>query len=199
MKNKLIVFGLLFLIALPALAQIEEIPNQRHEISIGYGHQPVTEYQWRWSSSWYYHQTTDKVGAFIGTYTYRINSEMGIGFTYCYDPRRLGYYTDKEHQNAVCELDESSHTVMLHVKSNWLNYKWFSLYSKGAIGAAFWNYKLFEYHTDMYEIKLPEQTSCFAYQLVPIGIEVGNERLAGFFQCGLGMEGLLSAGIRFRY
>lgn len=199
MKKRIFLLGLAIALALPVLAQIEEIPIQRHEISIGYGNQPVTGYQWRWNSSWYYYQTTDKVGAFIGTYTYRINGELGIGLTYCYDPRRLGYFTDKEHQNDVCELDESSHTVMLHVKSNWLNRKWFSLYSKVAVGGAFWKYKLFEYHSDMYEITLPEQTSCFAYQLVPIGIEVGNERLAGFFQCGLGMEGLLSAGIRFRY
>jgi hypothetical protein len=88
---------------------------------------------------------------------------------------------------------------MLHVKSNWLDKKWFSLYSKAGVGMAFWQYKLIQYHSDMYEIRLPEQNSCFAYQLVPIGIEVGSEQFAGFFQVGIGMEGCLSAGLRFRF
>lgn len=197
MKKQIIFLGLAIALALPALAQIEGNPSQRYEISIGYGVKPATGFQW--SNLWYYSQTTDNIGAFIGTYTYRVNGELGVGLTYCHDPRRLGYYTDNEHQNTVCELDESSHTVMLHVKSNWLNRKWFSLYSKAAVGCAFWKYKLIEYHTDMYEIKLPKQTSCFAYQLVPVGIEVGSEQFAGFFQVGVGMEGSLSAGLRFRF
>lgn len=197
MKRKLIMLGLAVALALPALAQIEEIPEQRHEISIGYGFKPATGFQWDYPC--YYSQTIDKIGAFIGTYTYRFNCEIGAGITYCYDPRRLGYSTLGTNPSAICDLDESSHTVMLHVKSNWLNRKWFSLYSKAAFGCAFWNYKLFEYHNDMYEIKLPEKKSCFAYQIVPIGIEVGSKQFAGFFQCGIGMEGYLSAGLRFRF
>lgn len=197
MKKQIIFLSLAIAFAMSAYAQIEETPSQRHEISIGYGFKPATGFQW--SNLWYYYQTTDNIGALIGTYTYRINGELGVGLTYCYDPRRLGYYTDTEHQNAVCELDESSHTVMLHVKSNWLNRKWFSLYSKAAVGGAFWTYKLIEYQNDMYETRPPEQTSCFAYQIVPIGIELGSEQLAGFFQVGIGMEGFLSAGLRFRF
>ena len=199
MKKLILILSLMAFLSSSAWAQVDIIPDLRQEISIGYGNQPVTGYQWRWNSSWYYYQTTDNVGAFNGTYTYRINGEIGIGLTYCYDPRRLGYFTNKTLETPVCDLDESSHTVMLHVKSNWLNKKWFSLYSKAGVGMAFWKYKLIQYHSDMYEIRLPEQNSCFAYQFVPIGIEVGSERLAGFFQCGLGMEGLLSAGLRFRF
>lgn len=199
MKKLILILSLMAFLSSSAWAQVDIIPGLRQEISIGYGNQPVTGYQWRWNSSWYYYQTTDNVGAFIGTYTYRINGEIGIGLTYCYDPRRLGYFTNKTLETPVCDLDESSHTVMLHVKSNWLNKKWFSLYSKAGVGIAFWKYKLIQYHSDMYEIRLPEQNSCFAYQLVPIGIEVGSEQFAGFFQVGIGMEGCLSAGLRFRF
>ena len=199
MKKLILILSLMAFLSSSAWAQVDIIPGLRQEISIGYGNQPVTGYQWRWNSSWYYYQTTDNVGAFIGTYTYRINGEIGIGLTYCYDPRRLGYFTNKTLETPVCDLDESSHTVMLHVKSNWLNKKWFSLYSKAGVGLAFWKYKLIQYHSDMYEIRLPEQNSCFAYQLVPIGIEVGSEQFAGFFQVGIGMEGCLSAGLRFRF
>ena len=198
MKTKFIILGLLVVFAMPAFAQIDIIPEQRHEISIGYGHVPASGFGARLNDL-HYPQATDKVGAIYGTYTFRINGELGVGLTYCYDLRRLSFFSDKARQNAICDLDESSHTVVVHVKSNWLNHRWFSLYSKGAIGMAFWGYKLTEYHPDMYEIRLPSDYYCFAYQLVPIGIELGSERLAGFFQVGLGMEGLLSAGLRFRF
>ena len=197
MKKSLLILCLVAFLSGTAWAQIDVIPDLQQEISIGYGFRPASGFQGR--SPWYYYQTIDKVGAIYGTYTYHINGEIGVGLTYCYDPRRLCYFTDKAHENPVCELDESSHTVMLHVKSNWLNKKWFSLYSKAGFGMAFWKYNLIEYHSDMYEIRLPYQNSCFACQLVPIGIEVGSERFAGFFQVGIGMEGFLSAGLRFRF
>jgi hypothetical protein len=197
MKKLILIVCLVAFLSGSAWAQVDVIPDLRQEISMGYGFRPASGFQWR--SPWYYYQTIDKVGAIYGTYTYRINGEIGIGLTYCYDPRRLGYFTDKTLETPVCDLDESSHTVMLHVKSNWLDKKWFSLYSKAGVGMAFWQYKLIQYHSDMYEIRLPEQNSCFAYQLVPIGIEVGSEQFAGFFQVGIGMEGCLSAGLRFRF
>ena len=75
MKKLILILSLMAFLSSSAWAQVDIIPDLRQEISIGYGNQPVTGYQWRWNSSWYYYQTTDNVGAFIGTYTYRINGE----------------------------------------------------------------------------------------------------------------------------
>lgn len=45
---------------------------------------------------------------------------------------------------------------------------------------------------------MPNFECGFAYQLVPIGIEIGSKQYAGFLQYGLlGMEGAISIGFRY--
>jgi len=201
MKNKMFLLGLLIALATPAFAQRDTIRSNKNEFTVGYGFFPASSFlPWRWV---HFSFDVDPMGAFYATYTRRLTKVIGIGATYCFDPRQLTYY---DINTPICRLGESSHSLMGHLKINWLNTRHVVLYTKLAAGASFWGYRLKTYdHRSLspeipsyqYEIVLPDEHYCFAYQFTPIGIEIGNKRWAGFAQYGLGMEGCFSIGVRY--
>ena len=44
-----------------------------------------------------------------------------------------------------------------------------------------------------------ELTTSFIYQVNPIGFSVGNDRIGGFVEVGLGSKGFLTAGISLKF
>ena len=66
-------------------------------------------------------------------------------------------------------------------------YKFLLLYGKFDAGICFWDYRLQEYHPENYEIRLPDQHCCFAWQFA-FGIEAGIGHWGLFVQAGLGMN-----------
>ena len=197
--KKSIIIALVLALCLPALAQQEEDCCISNEISIGYGFHPVSGDEFLPEGSAFHHWI-DKVGAFYGTYTHFFNNVVGVGGTYCFDPRIIDYsYTGSLTNNPlVCSLNESCHSVMGHLKLNCISKKHFVLYAKFDAGICFWDYKLTEYQPELFGVDLPTQHCCFAWQTAA-GIEVGNERIAGFLQLGVGMEGNYSIGIRYKF
>lgn len=196
MNKKLIILFLTVTLCLPTFAQQEAEDFCRHEISIGYGFHPVS------GDSFYFGEyasyDVDNIGAFYGAYTYFINKHVGVGGTYCFDPRMLtcSYYGTSN--PLVADLDESCHSLMGHVKFNCIFKKHFTCYSKFDAGICFWDYKLTEYQPELFEVVLPQKHCCFAWNIAA-GVEAGNDRIAGFAQVSLGMEGTFSLGIRYKF
>lgn len=196
--KKPIVIALALALCLPAMAQQEKECYISDEFSIGYGFHPVSGDEFDLESSCFRHHL-DKVGAFYGAYTHFFNQVVGVGGTYCFDPRIIDYTYNGILTNnpLVCSLNESCHSVMGHLKLNCINKKHFVLYTKFDAGVCFWGYKLKEHQPELFGVELPAKHFSFAWQAAA-GIEVGNERIAGFLQCGIGMEGNLSIGIRYK-
>lgn len=48
-------------------------------------------------------------------------------------------------------------------------------------------------------IKKTDLSTSFAYQINPIALRVGNDRIGGFLEAGLGYKGFLTAGISLRF
>ena len=202
MKKSLII-ALVLALCLPTLAQ-EKTQQEtqdfcKHEISMGYGFQPVSSSSFDMESHGYVRHQFDNVGAIYGAYTYYLNQHVGLGGTYCFDPREITYTYHHYNSNPlVSDLNESCHSVMGHVKLNCINKKHFMLYTKFDAGICFWGYKLTEYQPELFGVEIPDQHCCFAWQAAA-GIEIGNERIAGVLQCGIGMEGNYSIGIRYKF
>ena len=196
MKNKLILIGLLIALVVPAFAQRDTIRSNKNEFSIGYGVKPSSSF--RYSPGHHYYPLEEHIGAIYATYTRRLTKVIGIGATYCYDPRILKY---SENGQPICRLNESSQTLMFHLKINWLNTKYVNLYSKVGQGIMTWNYHLTEYQPHLYQIDMPSNDFAnridYAYQFTPIGVEVGTKQYAGFLQVGIGMEGIICIGFRY--
>ena len=200
MKKSVFIICLLALLSGGAFAQIDTIRSNKNEFSIGYGVMPSSSF--RYKPGQHYYPLGENVGAIYATYTRRLTKVIGIGATYCFDPRVYTYYEKPSTKDGlICRLGESSHTLMFHLKINWLNTKYVNLYSKVGQGIRAWGYNLKEYQPDVYQVDMPSNKFTdridYAYQIVPIGVEIGTKRCAGFIQCGLGMEGVISIGFRY--
>ena len=200
MKKSVFIICLLALLSGGAFAQIDTIRSNKNEFSIGYGVMPSSSF--RYKPGQHYYPLGENVGAIYATYTRRLTKVIGIGATYCFDPRVYTYYEKPStKEGLICRLSESSHTLMFHLKINWLNTKYVNLYSKVGQGIMAWGYNLKEYQPDVYQVDMPSNKFIdridYAYQIVPIGVEIGTKRCAGFIQCGLGMEGVISIGFRY--
>ena len=201
--KKSIMIALVLALCVPALAQEttqEETQDfYKHEVSMGYGFHPISSGSFDLESFSHTRYQIDNVGAFYGAYTYYFNQHVGIGGTYCFDPREITYTYHHYNSNPlVANLNESCHSIMGHLKLNCINKKHFVLYFKFDAGACFWNYRLTEFQPELFVVELPDQHCCFAWQAA-CGIEVGNERIAGFLQEGVGMEGSINLGIRYKF
>ena len=201
MKTKFIILDLLVAFAVPAFAQRDTIRSNKNEFSIGYGVMPSSSF--RFKPGQHYYPLEEHVGAIYATYTRRLNKVLGIGVTACFDPIILNYHDRVNGERTlVCKVNQNSIAILPHLKINWLNTKYVNLYSKVApIGIRFCTYKQKEYYPDLYEIQSPYDSFAdhigYAYQITPIGIEIGTKRCAGFVQIGMGMEGTISIGFRY--
>ena len=90
MKTKFIILGLLIAFAVPAFAQRDTIRSNKNEFSFGYGVKPSSSF--RYSPGHHYYPLEEHVGAIYATYTRRLTKVIGIGATYCFDPRVYTYY-----------------------------------------------------------------------------------------------------------
>ena len=201
MKKTLFVLCLITFFSGAAFAQLDTVRSNKNEFSIGYGHFPASSF--RYHPGCMIYPETDNIGAVYVTYTRRLTKVIGIGVTACLDPIILNYY---DHVNGertlVCKVSQHSIALLPHLKINWLNTKYVNLYSKVApIGIRYCTYKQKEFYPDLYEVQSPYDSFAdkigYAYQFTPIGIEVGTKRFAGFLQIGIGMEGIVSFGIRY--
>lgn len=194
--KKTILIALAFALCGTVVAQNDTTGFRRHEISIGYGFHPISGDSFYFGS--YVNYDVDNIGAFYGAYTYFLNKHVGVGGTYCYDPRMLSCRYYGIDNPLIANLDESCHSLMGHVKINYYYGKHLTYYTKFDAGICVWNYKLVEYQPDLFQVILPDKHCCFAWSLAS-GVEVGNDRIAGFAQVGIGMEGNFSLGIRYKF
>ena len=201
MKKIILITCLIAFFSGTASAQLDTVRSNKNEFSIGYGHMPSSSFRFRPGCLIY--PKTDNIGAIYVTYTRRLNKVLGIGVTACFDPIRLNYYDKVNGESTlICKVSQNSISILPHLKINWLNTKFVNLYSKVApIGIRYCTYKQEEYYPDLYEVQAPvnsfKDKIGYAYQFTPIGIEIGTKRCAGFMQCGIGIEGMISIGFRY--
>ena len=200
MKKSIIVLTFLMALAIPVFSQLKTVKDYRHEISLGYGFHAVSGDDFNLDYPFY--REVDNIGAFFAAYTHFFDSIVGVGITYCYDPRIINYYDypkpGTEVRIPICALDESCHSIMAHAKFNCYRYKFLLLYGKFDAGICFWDYRLQEYHPEDYGVSLPDQHCCFAWQYA-FGIEANIGHWGLFAQTGIGMEGNTSLGINYKF
>lgn len=196
--NKNIIFTVLLMACVvPAFAQFGTKRSYNNEVNIGYSFHAVSGDDFDLDFS--FMSEVDKIGAFYASYTRFFDSIVGVGITYCYDPRIINYYDFPYPKGIhICTLDESCHSIMAHAKFNCFRYKFLLLYGKFGAGICFWDYRLKEYHPESYEVLLPDQHCCLAWNAA-FGIEVGIGGWGLFVQRGIGMEGTTSLGINYKF
>lgn len=121
-------------------------------------------------------------GAINAGVDFRVIPKLRIGPSYTFS----SCTTDggKEHSSIAY------HAILLNVKYDYYRNSIVRLYAHGAVGAVISH--MMPKHYDSYN------KSYFAYQIVPVGAEVGIARQVALFgELGFGAQGLLQVGFKF--
>lgn len=137
---------------------------------------------------------TKLTGTYGVDYYYQVNSWFRVGGKAIYEGYNTKVYNDTT-RALIDKYNISFVSIMPSVQFSYLNKKLVKLYSGIDLGASF--------------IMVPDKkedgtrfTSCqaiFAFNIVPIGIRVGNDRVFGLVETNLGYDAFLKAGIGFRF
>ena len=186
-------------LCVPAQAQDET----RHEIGISYGVVP--------NSVWI-DVLTDVVPAIFGD-KYENGSYVGpIGVEYYYHTSPLigvgaiavlatnnddGFRKDV----LVSHRNKSYFTLMPSVKFDWLRKTNWGMYSKVALGATLAHFANQDYDTNgkLTGEKKTTDDVLVNFQASLLGVEAGNRTVRGFAELGVGEQGILLAGVRFKF
>jgi hypothetical protein len=183
--------------------QAQDELETRHEIGISYGAVP--------NSVWL-DILTDIVPAIFGE-SHENNHYIGpIGLEYYYHTSPLigigavgVFATNNEdafrNEKMTSHINKSYITLMPSVKFNWLRKEKWGMYSKIALGATLANSGHQEYNESgkLTGDKETNNDVFFNFQASLLGVEVGNAQVRGFFELGVGEQGLALAGVRYKF
>lgn len=165
--------------------------NPRSEVSVSYGYAPTTDWIDTYSDaligifSGMDTQLTDWGAVSVG-YNFRLSKRVSLGLQAVYSTNENEFFKDGV---SLGKIDNRYWAVMPNLKTTWLNGGVVRLYSRLAAGIAFRTAK-----SDGER----ETENLFAYQVSPIGIELGGN-LAAYAEAGIGMSGSLIVGARYRF
>ena len=118
-------------------------------------------------------------------YEHRINNWLWLGGELGGEKETL--YMGKDDSGAVDKSDITSFCVLATAKANWLRREHFAMYSKVRLGAMY-------LPTNGTSEKL-----AFSPHISPVAFEAGSQSALGFLELGLGVQGVIIGGVRFRF
>lgn len=190
-----------FLMAALAVSAILCVPAQaqeetRHEVGISYGAVP--------NSIWL-DAFGDVISSIFGE-KYEQDSYVGpIGIEYFYHTSPLigigavaTFVNNKEDgirdNQVVSKISSSYYTLMPAVKFNWLRQDKWGMYSKLAVGATYRDYS--KKHD---QEKTTDNEVLFNFHVSALGVEAGGQQVRGFAELGIGEQGIILGGVRYKF
>lgn len=193
------------IVCIPVLAQEEQtVDEPRHEISLAYGVVP--------NSVWI-DVLTDVVPALFGEthennhyygpvsleYYYHTSPLIGVGGNVVFVTNNNDGYLKDNQLNS--HHHKSYFTVMPSVKFNWLRRNKWGMYSKVAIGGTLTTFTNQDYDDHGKRVNEKETTRdlIFNFQASLLGVEVGGRQVRGFAELGVGEQGMVLGGVRYKF
>ena len=200
MKKLFVMVAVALMTALSVNAQNE---NLRHEISLSYGVGSLAQLGdgiGEGFASALFSDTENDDGFILGPisaeYFYHFNNpRLALGGFLSYSKWDSDVQKRSGNHEKVGERKRNYWAVMPAIKWYWVNKNTFGLYSKGAAGAAFLNSTDKDFQTNKSK---DDSGTYFLFQLSFIGVEFGQQ-FRGFAEAGVGEQGFLLAGIRYKF
>lgn len=130
----------------------------------------------------------DEMGSFATInlgYLYNLNKHWAVGAETTYQHFSAKFKDTSKDASTINHL-----TIMPAIRVYWFNKPTVAMYSKLCAGGSL----VLSNSGDDSSV-----SGCFAAQLSPIAIEFGKNKIRGFVEAGLGMQGLANAGIRYSF
>lgn len=124
-------------------------------------------------------------GGIVVGYSYRLSKRLAIGGTGKFEAGSMVINNAETGEKTKIKINFSG--VYCDVKYHWAIKKYFWLYSRADIGI---KYDYLE--SSMHAFK-------FAWQVVPVAIEVGKNQMRFYIEIGGGNQGFGTFGIRYRF
>ena len=134
------------------------------------------------------------IGPISAEYFYHVKNWLGVGGILAYGQNKQDVYLlgDKDGVSKNTYL-----TLMPAVKFDWLRKKHFGMYSKLAFGATLRNEK---YDSDSDSSKDDSDSEVHVnWQASLLGMEFGGPTIRGFLELGTGEQGIVLAGVRYKF
>ena len=200
MKKMMMMVAVALMTAMSVNAQNE---NLRHEISLSYGFGSVAQFGEGLGEGLALAIFSDTeyddgfiLGPISAEYFYHFNNpRLAIGGFVSYSKWDSDIQKRGGNHEKVGERNRNYWSVMPAIKWYWVNKNSFGLYSKGAVGAAFLNSTEKDFQTGKSE---DDSSTHFMFQLSFIGAEFGKQ-FRGFTELGIGEQGFLLAGVRYKF
>ena len=200
MKRILIMAAVALMTGMSANAQCENLKN---ELSLSYGVGSLAQLGdgiGEGLAMALFSDTENDDGFILGPvsieYFYHFNNpRLAIGGFVSYSKWDSDVVKKGGDKDKVGERNRNYWAVMPAIKWYWVNKNSFGLYSKGAAGAAFLSSTDKDLETNTSK---DDSGTYFMFQVSFIGVEFGKQ-FRGFAEAGLGEQGFLLAGIRYKF
>ena len=199
MKKILVTVAVALMAAMGVNAQNEEL---RHEVSVAYGGPSLSQFGsglgeglgLAFTNSEY--DDGNIFGPISAEYFYHPNNpRLAVGGIITYSKWDSDVLRRSNHNDKLGERNRNYLSVMPGIKWYWVNKNSFGFYSKAAAGPIFVFCKSEDYESNK---SLTQNGTYFLVQCSPIGIEFGG-KFRGFAEIGLGEQGVLLGGLRYKF
>lgn len=181
--------------------QPQEVRKSRIAITFGYGYSPVTSYD-SYANKRFPFVENNSPGATgvpdghitgnFGTVSVGINYEitpwleLNVPFVYSHNKGRQEFR----------DIDQNGQkddwfTILPSLRVNWVRNNWLSVYTRAGVGFGLGNRWV---STDQDQ----SAKAIFAYQVSPVGVEMGKGNFCFFVEGGYGFTGAVTAGIKLK-
>lgn len=198
--KKIVLILFLTVVGTHFVAAQEDGVTSRHELFVGYGAVPTTDFFGLYSNMLsrlvsfgpVSQENSRSFGAVNVGYLYYVKPWFGVGAIYSY----ANLKQDVVSEGMKIGVEKYGyHNIMPSAKFNWLRRPIVTLYSRVAAGVTITP----QQYTDA-KTGLTSKTTdaMFAFQVSPVGVEVGRA-FAGFAEVGIGNMGVVQVGLRYRF
>lgn len=194
--KKITALLLALVLIVPAQAKDKDSKN---EFSITYGQFTVPQFAYVFggvlgAAFTLGHFTFDNshlIGAAGLEYVHYVNGWLGFGVAAVCDYMTSDAYSVDSNGNKTPngKYDLGFVSAMPVVKFAWLNRDHVGLYSKLAVGASY----IFSNGEDS------SANISWSGQITPLGVDFGGQSFRGFVEAGVGMQGVVNAGVRWLF
>ena len=179
-------------ILLSILLSISLYSQPKNEISVEYGQFTVTQFAYTmggvlgvaFSLGHFNFENTLFLGSIGVGYDHYVNNWFGFGGNIYIDYATSDTYTTNSDGEKVYgdKFNLGVISIMPNCKFRWFNKEHFGMYSKLGAGVG---------------IGFPNQDGVIpVFQVSPVCLEFGNQKIRGITEIGLGMQGIINIGIK---